>query len=66
MSTFSMTQQEADDFTQLICDIGGNLGLYLGGSLLTLLELADIIMMYFIEKQKVSKKKVAPITVTSA
>ena len=29
-------------------DLGGNLGLFLGGSLLTVIELVDIIVMHFL------------------
>ena len=52
LSTFEVKQQKSDSFIALICDIGGNLGLYLGGSLLTVFEIFDIIMILMFRKQQ--------------
>ncbi len=43
LSTTRIEQFETDSLTSLICDLGGNLGLFLGGSLLTLVEIIDLL-----------------------
>ena len=50
LSTFRVIQQKTDSFTSLICDLGGSLGLYLGGSLLTIVEIIDILLGYSYKK----------------
>ncbi len=42
LSTTKISQFETDSLNSLICDLGGNLGLWLGGSLLTLAEIIDL------------------------
>ncbi len=42
LSTTKISQFETDSLNSLICDLGGNLGLWLGGSLLTLVEIIDL------------------------
>ena len=42
LSTARFEQFEPDSLTSLICDLGGNIGLWLGGSILTLFEIIDI------------------------
>ncbi|XP_022106645.1 acid-sensing ion channel 1C-like [Acanthaster planci] len=41
LSVESMEQQEAYTFFALLCDLGGALGLWLGGSILTFVEILD-------------------------
>ncbi|XP_030852448.1 acid-sensing ion channel 4-B-like [Strongylocentrotus purpuratus] len=43
LSRQTNTQQEAYGFYSLLCDIGGSLGMWIGGSILTLCEVLDII-----------------------
>ena len=45
LSTTRISQFETDSVTSLICDLGGNLGLWLGGSALTLFEILDLIVI---------------------
>ena len=45
LSTTRISQFETDSVTSLICDLGGNLGLWLGGSTLTLFEILDLILI---------------------
>ena len=40
-------QRRADSFTSLLCDLGGNLGLFIGASCLTIYELLDILVSHF-------------------
>ena len=40
--TTKIEQFETDSLTSLICDLGGNIGLWLGGSILTLFEILDL------------------------
>ena len=42
LSTTKISQFVTDSLNSLICDLGGNLGLWLGGSLLTLAEIIDL------------------------
>ncbi len=42
LSTTRTSQFETDSLTSLICDLGGNIGLWLGGSILTLFEILDL------------------------
>ncbi|XP_072171565.1 acid-sensing ion channel 2-like [Diadema setosum] len=42
MSIHRVSEYQAYTFTSLLCDIGGSLGLWLGGSILTIVELCDL------------------------
>ncbi len=42
LSTTRIEQFLTDSVTSLICDLGENIGLWLGGSLLTLVEIIDL------------------------
>ncbi|XP_070552785.1 acid-sensing ion channel 1C-like [Ptychodera flava] len=42
LTVHEVTQRRAYDFFSLLCDIGGALGLWLGGSVLTVIEILDI------------------------
>ena len=52
LSTFKITQQKTDSFNSLICDTGGNLGLFLGGSLLTIFEIGDLVIVYLCKRNR--------------
>ncbi|XP_071477703.1 acid-sensing ion channel 1C-like [Diadema antillarum] len=43
MTVQRIKQRKAYDFFSLLCDVGGSLGLWLGGSILTLFEIVDVI-----------------------
>ncbi|XP_077984712.1 acid-sensing ion channel 1C-like [Glandiceps talaboti] len=43
LSIHEIKQQKAYDVFGLLCDIGGSLGLWLGGSILTVIEILDIV-----------------------
>ncbi|XP_041453459.1 acid-sensing ion channel 1C-like isoform X1 [Lytechinus variegatus] len=43
LSIEKITQQKAYTFFSLLCDIGGSMGLWLGGSILTFFELFDLL-----------------------
>ncbi len=45
LSTTRISQFGTDSVTSLICDLGGNIGLWLGGSILTLFEILDLIIV---------------------
>ncbi len=45
LSTMKIEQFVTDSMTSLICDLGGNIGLWLGGSLLTIVEILDIFLI---------------------
>ncbi len=47
LSTTTISQFETDSVTSLICDLGGNIGLWLGGSILTLFEILDLMLVIF-------------------
>ncbi len=47
LSTTKTSQFETDSLTSLICDLGGNIGLWLGGSILTLFEIFDLALAIF-------------------
>ncbi len=45
LSTTRIKQISTDSLTSLICDLGRNIGLWLGGSILTLFEILDLIII---------------------
>ena len=46
----SIVQTPAYEFSSLLGDIGGNMGLFIGASLLTIIELCDFTFHVLIEK----------------
>ncbi|XP_071484463.1 acid-sensing ion channel 1C-like [Diadema antillarum] len=54
MSVQRITQKKDYNFFSLLCDIGGSLGLWLGGSILTFFEIVDLIFhsSYLYSKSK--------------
>ncbi len=47
LTTTHVKQFLTDSMTSLICDLGGNIGLWLGGSLLSIVELLDLLGLLF-------------------
>ncbi|XP_052768020.1 acid-sensing ion channel 5-like [Mya arenaria] len=53
-----INQQKAYDFFALICDVGGAMGLFIGGSMLTVLEVIDLFLIQLpIFKHKTKNKQ---------
>ncbi len=60
LSTTKVSQFETDSLTSLICDLGGSIGLWLGGSILTLFEIFDltaVILTAYIKKWGRAERK---------
>ena len=48
-----ITQLEKNTLVDLVCDIGGTMGLFLGASLLSMIELLEALISIFLVKLKV-------------
>ncbi|OWF42348.1 Acid-sensing ion channel 1 [Mizuhopecten yessoensis] len=52
MSYEEINQQEAYDIFALLCDIGGSMGLFLGASVLSIVEVWDLILVQILAKTR--------------
>ncbi len=70
LSTTRTSQFETDSLTSLICDLGGNIGLWLGGSILTLFEIVDLTFIILNPSRVIGKlgvfKGKSPIKLSSS
>ena len=66
LSTTRIEQFETDSITSLICDLGGNIGLWLGGSILTLFEIIDLICTALVPRKVEQAGVVSPILKSNA
>jgi len=57
----SITEQPKTTFDQLISNIGGLLGLFIGGSLMSFFEIFELLISILVIMFKSSKKKVKPL-----